>query len=251
MKNLEYPWALRHKRQVQLWDEFWHYTTAYDDFTTNATAIGGETVAVSATLLGGQLVLTTGGTTSNEAGIYSTVKGFKQVAATATAMLFETCLQYVDANSHDCGFFFGFSDVLNANGASGPLTAAAAAFRSSFTGFGFGKFKTDTSWRVISSVTTTQQANQVANVCDDAASSLQHTFTIEVIQISATVCEAIFKIDGAQCRDYTTGALIKHTVTFGATAMYAGLLAKAGSANSQVPAFDYIEACQVQRQTIV
>jgi hypothetical protein len=75
-------------------------------------------------------------------------------------------------------------------------------------------------------------------------------FRIEVQFISTTQCDAFFFIDDAQLVDNTSGLPIKHTITFGTTAMYAGAHCVAGTANSETPQIDYLYAGQLQRVTL-
>lgn len=248
MHKLDLPIFLKERRLPEIGDDFWSFNSAYQWWTTAATAVGGESVAVSATLLGGQVVLTTGGTQANQAGFYSTVKGFK--AAANTPMEFEMALQYVDANSHDAGIFMGFSDVLNGTVGSSPLITNGTLTKASMTAFGFAKLSTGTNWTVLSQVTTTVMTNTTTIAADDASGSAVHIFRFSVEFISTTQCDVTFFIDGVQCIDNSSKLPIKHTISFGSTAMYTGATCVAGSAHSQTPQIDYIYAGQLQRYNI-
>src|SRR6185312_11438994 len=102
MQKMDLPIFLKERRFPEIGDDFWSYTST-QVWTTHNTAVGGEGTAISTTLLGGQVVLTTGGTQANQAGFCSTVQGFK--AAAKQPLEFEAVLSYVDASGHNAGIF--------------------------------------------------------------------------------------------------------------------------------------------------
>lgn len=245
--KMDLPIFLKERRFPEIADDFWSYTST-QVWTTHNTAVGGESTAVSTSLIGGQVVLTTGGTQANQAGFASTVQGFK--CANNEPLQFEAALQYTDANSHDAGIFMGFADVLNATVASGPLITNGTALKASMTCFGFAKLSTGTNWSVVSQVTTTQTTNTTTIAADDGASGALHIFRFSVEFISTTQVDVTFFIDGAQCMDNSSKLPIKHTITFGTTAMFLGATCVAGSAHSQTPGIDYMYGGQLQRYNL-
>lgn len=218
-----------------------------DDFTESSitsrwntlAADSGATVATSASIANGAVVLTTGGTDNNEAHIYSNAIGS---LASGKNMLALARLQYSEAATDDANVLFA---LFSGAGTANMLIDDGGGPVASFTGAGFYKVDGGTRWQFRSSVTTTPTTTDLEYT---AGGSGYVTLGIELIPFSSTEFWAIPWIDTAggnnliQCRAYGASPRtpsVKHRVTYsGTTALRYFVGVKAGGANSEVVNLD-------------
>jgi hypothetical protein len=236
MKVLELPQALKERRQHGASDDFYSYTDG--QLWTKLAADAGSSVAAAASAPGGAVVLTTGATDNNECALATTNKPFK--AAAGKPLLFETRLQYTEANTDDANVFAGFSSLLNS---ANMLLDNGGGPAASFDGAGIYKVDGEAAWRCVTSRGAAQSISQSGKTAGGAA---QQVLRVEIQPVAGTEAEVTFYVDDEPLRDLQ-GNVIKHVLAFsGAAAMQAGVCAKAGGAASEVVNVDRIDAWQLR-----
>lgn len=208
------------------------------DLFTDTSADTGAAVA-NIDGAGGLVTLTTGGTDNNECYLLTTKELFK--FANDKPLVFETRLQYAEANTDDANVAFGFMNAVGAN----SILDDGGGPKADYSGAVFFKVDGGTRWQVESSLGTSQTttdltaANSRDRLVKTAGGSAYQTFRIEVITTSSTTAEVSFYIDGT--------LVAKHELTYtSATEMMAFVGVKAGGANSEVVTVDYISAYQLR-----
>jgi len=111
MKLLHYPRSLFERGQMELADDFTHFSDG--DAWTKLDADSGATVAIDADGTDGVMLLTTGATDNNEASLASTNELF--LFAADRAIVIEAHLQFAEANTDDANVAFGLADAWGAN----------------------------------------------------------------------------------------------------------------------------------------
>lgn len=219
-----------------LFDHFHSYNDA--DAWTKLTADTTATVA-SGDFAGGQIKLYTDTTNNNEVMVKSTNKSF--IFANNTPLMFETRIQFTEANTDDDNVAVGFSsaaaaDLLLDNGA-GPATTMSGAMI----------YKVDGSnvWKCITSLSTTQT---ISTSTATAGGTNFQVLKIKIDFVSSTVAEATFWLNGAPLIDAaqtSRNTPIKHAFTYtSAAAMNAVLYAKTGGSQATTLYSDYVYAGQ-------
>ena len=219
-----------------LFDHFHSYNDA-DAWTklandATATVAGGDFV-------NGQVKLYTDATDNNEVMIKSTNKSF--IFANNTPLIFETRIQFTEANTDDANIAVGFSSAAAANllvdDGAGPATSMSGAMI----------YKVDGSnvWKCITSLSTTQT---ISTSTTTAGGTSFQVLKIKIDFVSSTVAEATFWVDGLPLIDAaqtSRNTPIKHAFTYtSAAAMNACIYAKAGGSNAETLYCDYIYAGQ-------
>ncbi len=141
------PDALEKLQSAMKVDDFESYVDA--GLWTKTTEDSGTVAAGD--FEGGQLLLTTGATNNDQVAVQTTQKIFK--FADRRAILIESILQFTEAATNAANVFFGLesaaiTDILLDDGA-GPAT--------SFSGCAIYKVDSETVWRCVTSVGSTQQ----------------------------------------------------------------------------------------------
>jgi hypothetical protein len=234
--------ALLIPRQFGVIDDFLSFSDA--DLWTIIDADSGATVLPS-DAAGGILNLTTGATDNNEAYVATTQELY--LFADDKPLLFLARLQWVEANTNDANVIAGLMDAVAANhlidDAGGPVA--------SYSGAVFFKAKDSLLWQFETSLSGTQTTTTLAAASPNGAADF-HSLKIEARRRDATTVEIIPYIDEAGGQDYkqaldANGAKVKHTITLGSpTEMSAMCGVKAGGANSEVVAVDYLGAHQLR-----
>jgi hypothetical protein len=184
------------------------------------------------------VVLTTGATDNNEAAVATTNAPFK--LADDKPLLFETRLQYAEANTDDANVYAGFANGLNT---ADMLVDHGAGPKGSFSGAGIYKVDGETVWRCVSSKGATQTITQSTRT---AGGATPQTLRVEIQPVDALTAEVTFYVDDDPLKDLN-GNVIKHNVAFAsAVAMQAGVATKAGGATSEVVNVDYVAVYQLR-----
>jgi hypothetical protein len=235
MKLLELFEHLKLRREFFLFDDFESYTDG-QRWTKLCTG-GGATVAAGATGQDGTLVLTTGGTDNNEAAFATTNKPF--LFAAEVAHLFETKLQYAEANTNTAGVALGFSSVMNTTGMLADTTLAPVG---SFSGAILYKKTGDTTWSFRVSVGSAKVDIATQHTAGGAAAQ-RLKIEIRQGQAAAGSLEAVPWLDGQIMLDTSSpGRPIKLIVPTGGAAMQAGIFMKTHSTSSEFVTVDYVAA---------
>ncbi len=237
--------ALTKSRTDGIFDHFNFYETA--KIWTSITTGSGATVAAG-DADGGILLVTTGGTTNNEAGFKSTNKLFTFVAN--KPMLCQIGFSYTEAHVDDAGIAFGL-----ASSWTNILADTTFALPSSLSGALIYKKPNDTLWSAFASVGTTQSTQQSIQACQNAG-QMQY-FYIQCTPDYAGMIEVAFwqgpygiPSSGASgtylpmLPNVTSMARqqqIKFYISYAsAAAMQLGFFVKASGSNSEVVSVDYI-----------
>lgn len=236
MKILDLPQDVKERRMYGFFDDFEWYISPHR--WTALAADAGSSVAVGAGAAGGAVVLTTGATDNNEAAVATTNTPFKM--ADDKPLLFESRLQFTEANTDDANVFAGFASGLNT---ADHLLDNGAGPKASFSGAGVYKVDGETVWRCVSSKGSSQTITQSTKSAGGAAAQ---TLRTEIQTIDPVSAEVTFYVDDEPLKD-SSGTVIKHSVAFSAAAaMQAGVSVKAGGANSEVVTVDYVAAYQLR-----
>lgn len=224
------------RRNFGFFDDFNDFVSG-DLFTDTSADTGAAVANVDAA--GGRVTLTTGATDNNECYLHTTKELF--LFAQDKPIVFETRLQYTEANTDDANVCAGLMDAVGAN----SILDNGAGPKASYSGAVFFKVDGGTRWQVETSLAGTQTTTELTAVnsldktAKTAGGASFQTLRIEVIPVSSTVAEVSFYIDGVH--------VAKHNVTYtSATEMNAFVGVKAGDTNSEVVTVDYLAAYQVR-----
>lgn len=213
-------------------EDFYWYISPH--LFTSLTEDGG-TVAAGTAAAEGTLILTTGTTLNDEVAVGTTNSPF--IMAKDKPAVFECSLSYSEANTNTACVAVGFGSVINSADFLVDTTGVPAA---TFTGAIIYKISGSTVWKCMTSVGATQ--TQTDSVTTSATATLT-AMRIEMQPINATQMEVTFYVGDVQLRD-ANNFPIKHTVTFGSTAMKAGAYLKTDSTNAEVVTLGYMAAYQ-------
>lgn len=253
MKLLEFPDALILRRVHGFFDDFEWYISPHR--WTSLSADAGVTAPVEAsttTAIGGVLTMSTGATDNNEVAFATTNKVF--LLANEKPLIFETCIQFTEANTDDANVCVGFSSVMNtanmlADDGAGPVTTFdGAVIYKVDSGANGTKWQFCTSLGTAQTITTSQHT---------AGGSSFQTLRIEIRQGSSgsSGLEAVPFLGAGKPGAVTSwtqfldanGKPIKHGLGYtSGVAMQAGNYLKAGGANSETLLTDYIAAYQLR-----
>ena len=231
MRLLNFPRNLLDARQnFEVFDDFSNYGSAEANWT-NLAADGGVTAFAESDAEHGRIQGQTAATNNNEIMARST----NEVALFQAdgAMIFESRIQYSEANTDDANVAVGMGDAAGANvllddGAGvGSFNSAALIY----------KVDGGTVWRCgcINNGTTKDTVS-----VQTAGGSSYQTLTIEVRDIDGTNIEVTYFLDQKPLTDSNNKA-IKHTLAFASATemrLIAGYI-KAGSANNETLNIDY------------
>lgn len=232
---------IAHRRTVNLFDDWITYVDT--QVWTKGTAGAGSPSVTNSDNLNGLLTLATGTTANDEAWVATTRKNW--IVTASCAMVFETRINYQEANTNNAAIFCGMTDSF----ASGLMAAGGASLKSSFTGFGIYKIAGVSGtqyWRTVSSVTTTQTTN--LSVTNTQPNVLTTAFGDQILRIcvnpiSTTVAEVTYFVNDVQLRATASPGTtypIKDQYTFASTKLAAGCYAQGASTTSETINNDYI-----------
>lgn len=206
--------------------------------------------SVNTTAIDGIAVLTPTGSAAAAANdeIYLVSRSSPFVIQQDQPILVEGRFQFAEASTNNAVVAFGLMSAVGAlsiqDGTAGPKT--------SFSGAVVWKRAGDTAWRTLSSVGSTQVANQAA--ADFTPSDgAWHTYRIEIRPIDGTTADVCYFVDGQQLRPSSAAVAvfgIKDRITYtGALAMQCFVCVKNGSANAETLNVDYLGAAQQRYNT--
>lgn len=240
--TLEQGPFLRQRRGNYVFDDFNQFTNAAL-WTSGGT--GGNT-AFSVTNpdhVNGWLVCNTNAAANNEAWVATTRKNWI-ASQTPTppgnepggVLVFETRINYAEANTNVAGIFVGFSSAF----ATLLLAAGAGSLKTNMSAFGIYKLSGTTTWGLISSNGTTQ----VITLSDKSSiSSNDQILRIEVVAVPGSIVEVSAFLDDLPLLDPSQSfpRPIKQRLTYTSiAAMAGGVYVQAGDANAEVVNVDYI-----------
>lgn len=237
MKLLALPDDLRNRRQFHIWDDFIWYISPH--MWTSLASDGGVTAPVQAattTATGGVITMSTGATDNNEVAFATTNKPF--LWASEKPVLFETRIQFTEANTSAANVCVGFSSVMNT---ANMMLDDGAGPAASFSGAVLYKLDGGTVWRLRTSTGTT---NTDSVSTTTAGGSSYQTLRIEVRQGStgASGLEVVAYVDGVQLVDSNNKPIKQYATYTSAVNMQVGNYLKAGSATSETLLTDYVDA---------
>lgn len=241
MKLLADPRVLDERRQFTLFDDFDKFD-AVERWTLTADAGATGLQDIDPDGVGGIMVLTCDGDDNDEA--YIETKELFKFAADKP-LVYETRVQYAEADVDDANILIGMLDAPGAD----SLVDDGGGPKASYSGAVFFKVDGGTKWVLETSIGSAQTTTTLE---DTAGGASFHTLRIEVLPVSATVCDVIPYIDTAggqdfkQCRD-ANGNLVKHQVLVAsATEMAAAFGVKAGGAAEEALSIDYVAVSQLR-----
>lgn len=218
-------------------DDFINYTSG-QLWTSVATGVGAG-VAVSNSLRGGVLNLTTGATNNNEAYASNTNGMFSFLVD--GQIDFDSRVQFTEAATNASAMAVGLMDAV----ATLAIPDGGLTLKSSFSGAMFWKPKGSTTWSVVTSIGSTNvstvlsAANSLDRQLKTSGGGVWQRLGIVAQQRTSTEVEVSYSINET--------IVAKHTIaSAGAALMQTCALAKAGGANSEVLRVDYIRCRQTR-----
>lgn len=224
-----------------LWDfdtpfyanDFLHYATATDGVTSLAADAGSSVAAGDARA--GVLVITTGATDNNEAGVRTTNENYLFLADTDTYGA--AYIQYAEAATDDANVMVGFISAFAANNlgddGAGPRASGCSAM--------IYKVDGGTVWRCHS---RNGSASTDSVSTTTAGGATYQKLEVELHETDGVNMDVVYRVNGNLLKD-SNGLPIKHKVAIAsATEMHFGVYAKAGGATSEVVNVDWIYAHQ-------
>lgn len=229
-------------RQADFFDHFFGLDTTNIWTDTSADASAAPSLLVA----GESSVVLDPASTDNFECLLSTKTKWDILAS--RPLLMEVRAQYTEANTDDANIFIGFSSI----GATADLLRDDGLGISTTSASGMWFYKVDggTKWKVGCQVGTTSYGDNTTHITAGGASYA--TFRIEVRPISSTEAEIVYSIDAnggtnfVVCRDNSTGAPIKHIITYTSFApAFLALDVKNGGSNKETLNIDYVRVSQV------
>lgn len=238
MKMLELPSVAELGRLYHgFFDDFSEYVSG-DLWTLVATDSGTATLQDAANGIL-QLAPSDGTVADNDEVYLKTTKEIFKIADDAP-LLFESRVQYTEANTDDANVAMGFADAIAAN----SIVDNGAGVDTSFSGAMFYKVDGGTNWKVIYSDGATQNdveltaANSLDGTAQTAGGASYATFRIEIRPVTSTKVDVLFWIDSVLVYK------MKDQTIANATEANAFIGAKNGSANNEAINVDYIMCYQ-------
>lgn len=229
-----------HTHQSDFFDDFVVYSTNRWTFTDVAA---GPNATATLNVSGVTAVTLDTSNTDNAEGLLASNTAWDITSGRPTT--WESRATSPEANTDDANYFFGHSSTKTTT----MLQNNGAGLVASFSGFGFYKVDGGTYWKFASSVAATRYGDNTTKSL--ALNTGYSSFRVEVRPISSTECEIVPLIDlnggnnYAQCKDYTTGLLIKHILTYTSYApAYCMMCIKSGGANSETNNVDWVRTSQ-------
>lgn len=230
-------------------DALWNLDTTYyfNDFPNYTTATDGVssfnqtgTTAVSTTLRGGQVVLTTGAAQNQSASIYNTTGQW--LFAAGKPIYGRTSIQYAEANTNDAGAFVGF---LSAPVAATTLADSTGAMRTTGTLAGLYKLPDTLVWRAVSRNGT--EVNDTATLLTAGSASYQ-TIEITIADWDQVSVMITYKVNGDYVKDANNAVIRDRLLIASAVIMSFGATIKAplAAGTSEVLNMDYMYAHQLR-----
>lgn len=232
---------LQHRRTVNLFDDWIQYVDT-QLWTKGVSGAGGASV-INSDGLNGLLTFGSGTAANGEAFVSSTRKNW--IVTLNQPMVYETRINYQEANVNNAGIFVGMTDSFGA----GLLAAGAGSLKASFTGFGIFKLAGVTNqnlWQTVSSVTTTHTVN--VSVTSTQPNLLTTPFGDQILRIcinpiSSTLAEVTYFVNDVQLRATASPGTtypIKDFYTFAATKISPGCYLQGASTTAETLQNDYI-----------
>lgn len=230
-----------HIRQTDFFED-WHALDNTAKWTfTDVAGSSGVTIALGVT--GHSTAVMTTAAADDKEGLLASNTKFD--LWTGLPLLWEGRSTAPEANTNAANYFHGVCSTKTTT----TLSAAGAGMVASFSGFGFYKVDGGTYWKFVSSVATTRYGDNTTKSLSLNAGFT--SFRVEVRPISSTECEIVPLLDlsggtnYSQCKDYTTGTLIKHILTYTSFAPSCVMhVIRSGSASAEAVAVDYSRLSQ-------
>lgn len=209
------------------------------DLFTDTSADSGASWA-NTDAAGGVVTAATGATDNNEAYLLTTKELF--LFAENKPAVFESRSKFTEANTDDANVALGFMSAVAANSILDDGGGPAA----SYSGALFFKVDGGTNWWVEVSIAGTQTTveltavNSLDKTAHTSGGGSYQIHRIEVIPVSSTKADVRFFIDDVLVyvvKDWTYTSVTEMNAFYGV---------KAGGANSETPAVDYIDAWQAR-----
>lgn len=215
-------------------DDFDWYVTAHL-WTITATDAGAVTQNDAA---GGTVSLTmSDGTVADNDEVYLATSKEVFKFADDKPLVFETRIQFAEANTDDANVCVGLKDAVAAN----SILDDGGGPSASYSGVTIFKVDGSTVWQCESSLAGTQITTVSQHT---AGGTTPQVLRIEWMPFSTTQAHVTFFIDGKPMLD-ANGKPIMHTMTYtSATEMQAFVGGKNGGANLETLVVDYIAAVQ-------
>lgn len=233
----------------QLFVDHTHQSDFFEDFhqydTTNTWVLTTNTGPTAALVVTGDTaVAVSTSAADNKEGLLATKMLWDITSGRPS--LFEARAKCPEAATSAANYFIGHCSV---GQTSAVLVNDGGGLVASFSGFGFYKVDGGTYWKFASSVAATRYGD---NTSRSAAGQTGYvSFRVECRPISSTECEIAPLIDlnggnnYSQLKDYTSGLLIKHILTYTSYApAYLTLGVKSGSASQEVMTVDWARTSQ-------
>lgn len=239
-------------------DNLYHNLLIQDDFVddfheldvtsrwTDTSADSGASPALVTDGTSSSVLLTAGATDNNEC-LLSTKRKWDILANRPFTM--EVRASTVEAATSAANWLVGFSSV----GATADLLRddGAGVATTSASGLWFYKVDGGTKWKVGSQVATTSYGDNTTNVTAGTSSGAFASLRMEVRPLDTVSAEVAFLVDTGggtdfhQCRDNTSGLLIKQIVTYTsyAAAFFAADV-KSGSGTGETMSIDLVKISQ-------
>ena len=238
-KLLQMPASLANKSQVEIFDDFTWFVTAHN-WTSVLTDSGTATVGDAAR--GILAIACSDGTVADndEGYVKTTAECF--LFANDCPILFETRIQYTEANTDDANVAVGLSNAVAAN----TIVDNGAGLKTSGDMLCIFKVDGGTVWKTMYSKGNTQVVNTTTST---AGGSAYQTLRIEWRPVTSTFAEAHFFLDTQPLIDATSLKPIVYRFDYSSspTEMNAFVGAKNGDTNMETLNVDYI--CAVQRRS--
>ncbi len=239
-------------------DNLYHNLMVQDDFVedfhaldvtsawTDTSADSGASPALVTDGTCSGVALTTGATNNNEC-LLSTKRKWDVLANRPLTM--ECRAQFAEASTSAANYHVGFNTL----GATADLLVddGAGLTASSASGIAFYKVDGGTKWKVSCQVATTNYGSNTTNITSATATGLFASLRIEVRPLDAVFAEVVYLVDTNggtdfhQCRDATSGLLVKHILTYTSyAAAYFALDVKDGSGTGEVFTIDLVKISQ-------
>ena len=229
MRDIMYSDLARVRTEVNFFDDFFWYITPH--FWTSLAADGGVTAPAQQDAEHGTVQMATAATDNNEVMVRSTneIALFQADAS----MIFESRIQYTEANTDDANVAVGMVDAAGAN----VLSDDGAGDNINSSGVLIFKVDGETVWRAACEINGTIVETQSVQTAGGAS---YQTLRIIGKPVSGVDYEFTYFVDNVQLTDSNNRPIKHRLASASATEMrlVAGYI-KAGSANSETLNIDY------------
>lgn len=211
-------------QSASVFEDFFNYTSG--NLFTTSTTDSGTCVATAPS----NLVITTGTTSADYQGIYSTLASWK--FADGQGMYCEALINWTDNSSLSANIAFGFASARPAINGVFPTTSYSGAMVQRLSGSAV--------WSAQSSNATTKNNSTSTAAANGGGAYL---LGVAVRNFDANNAAIVYYVDGHPLKDATTGLVIQHKVAYASIAasnIY--LMVEASTSNAEVVDVDYVTA---------